>query len=1128
MLTHAIRRTNFVRRKSIIPQNRIPEFQELMWALLWMEDVVVMKIFELFLRVNENDKARAAAHDAADAVAGVVGFGSTSGVGGEKKSLLRQVSAIQSLRASATDPAEVSFNVGDVFEIIADLEPTGYPEWLDARGTRPVTRRGLIPRNHFVEHIPGLQTKATNAADELVLSEQTFLDELSEVAEKFFPQLRVILTAPEAKTLFGNWAELIPLSQDMVASMKARRDDLAGVLVEHLPLLKAPYTKYCGRISQAQDMYEKKILEPRFLQFEETFPALNKPTLNHLMRPVQRIMKYPLLIKELLRKEEEGSGSHIKLNKAFGIASEVALGVNSGMSSDCGDGSHVEKKDSINVVVVKDAETEAAEESVKRSAASENATHLVERPASVPLDKRPVFYSSGGSASAARCLKANLSAVRAAVRLGGLAALGEVSEVDGGNAGSASPAEVAEVAEEEEEIYGLDGDRADYAPAPPNPAQLAAPPPPAVAAMYDSATGSSPMYDSTAEHHRYEEADIISSPPPPRPPRNPTVDAAVAYSETEKAAAVALSEAVDAAYVNHSVPYNKPPPPLPPASPASSAEAPKLEEMAQEKEEEDLYGEARTFVGSTTAAAASAVHNTGTEPEEENLYGEMKTFAKGYSKRSSATTHVVDTGYEDYEIGSISPPPRPQTTAASKPLSARTAAAQTLPAPTPSPAASAAISTPAPAPNQNTPAEDEEDFKEDIYGEVKTFSSGGAVRSLAHIKDSGNAYEAMALGAITPPANHKAAAAAASATAAALETPAAAQMDEAKSKTTANRPKYFAVATSPASPIVVPKNAASSGSIRQPFSAAASRTSSAPNPRSAIVAVQNKAAAAASAPAAASAQQPRSRSMAASVKSRGAAGKPMQGVAATPASLAAKKAAETKKAAAAKRAADAAAALVAVKATMDATAAAARASFHAADLEHEGTEEELPVLPDDDDAADATGSSSAGMPATITAKVQTRGKVKATATAKVATATTTTKVKKVATATTNVKTKATNLGRKSALKAAAAVAAAPTPRKIAAASASTESLPSLPPDAAPDPFGPEPSLPTLPPDAEPPAGAAGTPAGGSANPFGAPPPSASTNPFGSPPSTPAAPVANPFENTAGLAEALAENNPFAT
>jgi hypothetical protein len=36
-----------------------------------------------------------------------------------------------------------------------------------------------------------------------------------------------------------------------------------------------------------------------FLTSVRGFPDLNKPTLSHLMRPVQRVMKYPLLLSEM-------------------------------------------------------------------------------------------------------------------------------------------------------------------------------------------------------------------------------------------------------------------------------------------------------------------------------------------------------------------------------------------------------------------------------------------------------------------------------------------------------------------------------------------------------------------------------------------------------------------------------------------------------------------------------------------------------------------------------------------------------------------------------------------------------------------------------------------------------------
>jgi hypothetical protein len=52
-----------------------------------------------------------------------------------------------------------------------------------------------------------------------------------------------------------------------------------------------PRHRYCQGIPAAQALYERKLLEKPFVEFEQSFADMNKPTLNHFMRPVQRVMK---------------------------------------------------------------------------------------------------------------------------------------------------------------------------------------------------------------------------------------------------------------------------------------------------------------------------------------------------------------------------------------------------------------------------------------------------------------------------------------------------------------------------------------------------------------------------------------------------------------------------------------------------------------------------------------------------------------------------------------------------------------------------------------------------------------------------------------------------------------------
>lgn len=47
------------------------------------------------------------------------------------------------------------------------------------------------------------------------------------------------------------------------------------------------YGRYCAGLPRAHALYEQKLQDKRFLKFEASFPELNKPTLNHFMRPFQ-------------------------------------------------------------------------------------------------------------------------------------------------------------------------------------------------------------------------------------------------------------------------------------------------------------------------------------------------------------------------------------------------------------------------------------------------------------------------------------------------------------------------------------------------------------------------------------------------------------------------------------------------------------------------------------------------------------------------------------------------------------------------------------------------------------------------------------------------------------------------
>ena len=87
--------------------------------------------------------------------------------------------------------------------------------------------------------------------------------------------------------------------------------------------------RYCNRIPAAQELYTKKLEEQAFRDFEASFPTLNKPTLCHLMRPAQRVMRYPMLLMEIQKMYKEGSDDHAALGLVKDLAMDLAGEVNS-------------------------------------------------------------------------------------------------------------------------------------------------------------------------------------------------------------------------------------------------------------------------------------------------------------------------------------------------------------------------------------------------------------------------------------------------------------------------------------------------------------------------------------------------------------------------------------------------------------------------------------------------------------------------------------------------------------------------------------------------------------------------------------------------------------------------------
>eukprot|EP01087_Luapelamoeba_hula_P023168 TRINITY_DN846_c0_g2_i2.p1 TRINITY_DN846_c0_g2~~TRINITY_DN846_c0_g2_i2.p1 ORF type:complete len:1317 (+),score=424.44 TRINITY_DN846_c0_g2_i2:225-4175(+) len=161
--------------------------------------------------------------------------------------------------------------------------------------------------------------------DEIIETEADYVRDLNVIINVYVLPLRSQGFSKDLlNTIFSNVETLFQINTDLLASLQGDRDtpDLIGnAFIKVAPFLKM-YSVYCAN-------HETSIAASRTLQSENkrfaAFAAENKskPECRHLdlaaflIKPVQRICKYPLLLRELLKLTAESHSEAVKLTKAL-------------------------------------------------------------------------------------------------------------------------------------------------------------------------------------------------------------------------------------------------------------------------------------------------------------------------------------------------------------------------------------------------------------------------------------------------------------------------------------------------------------------------------------------------------------------------------------------------------------------------------------------------------------------------------------------------------------------------------------------------------------------------------------------------------------------------------------------
>ncbi|XP_068452043.1 rho guanine nucleotide exchange factor 3 isoform X2 [Clinocottus analis] len=184
------------------------------------------------------------------------------------------------------------------------------------------------------------EIKRQEAIFELSQGEQDLVEDLK-LAKKAYhdPMLKLsIMTEQELNQIFGTLDSLIPLHEDLLSRLRdARKPDgstehVGRILTDWLPCLSS-YTSYCSNQVKAKALLDQKKQDRRvqdFLQRCLQSPFSRKLDLwNFLDIPRSRLVKYPLLLREILKHTAGDHPDRRHLDEAMLTVQSVVADINS-------------------------------------------------------------------------------------------------------------------------------------------------------------------------------------------------------------------------------------------------------------------------------------------------------------------------------------------------------------------------------------------------------------------------------------------------------------------------------------------------------------------------------------------------------------------------------------------------------------------------------------------------------------------------------------------------------------------------------------------------------------------------------------------------------------------------------
>lgn len=146
---------------------------------------------------------------------------------------------------------------------------------------------------------------------ELINTEELYVNDLKVIINSFMTPLeeKKLISPPELGNLFSNVKAILPVNEALLASLQEKQqknpviDTIGDVLLRHVDALRV-YNVYCSNQTVATEKVDEyRNAYPAFAAFidQPRDECRRLPLTGFLVKPLQRLCKYPLLVRELLK-----------------------------------------------------------------------------------------------------------------------------------------------------------------------------------------------------------------------------------------------------------------------------------------------------------------------------------------------------------------------------------------------------------------------------------------------------------------------------------------------------------------------------------------------------------------------------------------------------------------------------------------------------------------------------------------------------------------------------------------------------------------------------------------------------------------------------------------------------------